>query len=253
MATVTGMTAAAMQAIKNSAIVNAVVDAAGVLTFTKADGSTYGPFNIKGPKGDQGAIGINWRGAWQPSTAYAVGDVVTNAGSTYRRNTAGTSGASFSATNWDVLAQAGTNGTNGNALSAYPVGSIFMGVTATNPATLLGGGTWVAWGAGRVPVGIDTTQTEFDTVEEIGGEKTHILTTAEAPAHTHGNSGDHDHVIGRKTAAGASNGVVRGNTSVEADGTTAGGGPHTHTSVGGGGAHNVLQPYITCYMWKRTA
>lgn len=67
----------------------------------------------------------------------------------------------------------------------YPVGSIYMSTVATNPATLFGFGIWVAFGAGRVPVGIDATQTEFDVVEEIGGEKTHTLSTAELAIHNH--------------------------------------------------------------------
>lgn len=46
-------------------------------------------------------------------------------------------------------------------------------------------GTWVAWGAGRVPVGVDTAQTEFNTVEKTGGEKTHTLATNEMPRHNH--------------------------------------------------------------------
>lgn len=52
----------------------------------------------------------------------------------------------------------------------YQVGSIYMSVNSTNPTNLFGG-TWVAWGAGRVPVGIDTSQTEFASVEKTGGEK----------------------------------------------------------------------------------
>ena len=56
--------------------------------------------------------------------------------------------------------------------SIYPVGSIYMSVNSTNPGTLFGG-TWAAWGAGRVPVGFDSSQSEFDTVEETGGSKTH--------------------------------------------------------------------------------
>lgn len=55
----------------------------------------------------------------------------------------------------------------------YPVGSIYMSVNSANPSTLFGG-TWVSWGSGRVPVGVDATQTEFDVVEETGGEK-HML------------------------------------------------------------------------------
>ena len=67
----------------------------------------------------------------------------------------------------------------------YPVGSIKMTVTNTNPSTYLGG-TWSLWGAGRVPVGIDTSQTEFASVEKTGGEKTHKLKVSEMPSHEHG-------------------------------------------------------------------
>lgn len=67
----------------------------------------------------------------------------------------------------------------------FPVGYIYISVDPTNPATVLGYGTWAAFAAGRVLVGIDAGQTEFDTVEETGGAKTHTLTTAEMPSHTH--------------------------------------------------------------------
>lgn len=113
MATVTILNAARMLAIEAKAIVSAAVDAAGNLEFTKQDGTKYGPWNIKGPKGDQGIqgpVGIVWRGAWAPSTAYAVNDAVTYNGTTYRRTVAGTSGATFNATNWAVLAQGAVSG-----------------------------------------------------------------------------------------------------------------------------------------------
>ena len=70
----------------------------------------------------------------------------------------------------------------------YPVGSIYTNAgVATNPGTLLGFGTWTAFGAGRVIVGVDSTDTDFDTVRETGGSKTdsHALTIAELPSHTH--------------------------------------------------------------------
>lgn len=69
----------------------------------------------------------------------------------------------------------------------YPVGSIYMSVNNTDPGELFGG-IWEAWGSGRVPVGVDGSQAEFDTVEEKGGAKTVTLTSAQSgvPAHYHG-------------------------------------------------------------------
>ena len=69
---------------------------------------------------------------------------------------------------------------------AYPIGSVYINASnATNPASLLGFGTWSAFGAGRTLVGIDSGDTDFDTVEETGGAKTHTLSVAEMPSHTH--------------------------------------------------------------------
>jgi microcystin-dependent protein len=73
----------------------------------------------------------------------------------------------------------------------YPVGTIYMSVNNTNPGTFMGG-TWAAWGSGRTPVGVDTGQTEFDTVEETGGAKTHTLAATEMPTHTH-TQDSHNH------------------------------------------------------------
>ena len=130
----------------------------------------------------------------------------------------------------------------------YPVGSIYTSVVSTNPATLLGVGTWAAFGAGKVMVGIDSGDTAFDTVEETGGAKTdsHALTVAEMPSHNHSmgsagidtsNTGAHS----GQTGTGDYNGQ---NSSVIA--STGGGGGHTHTG-------NAVQPYIVVYFWKRTA
>jgi hypothetical protein len=58
----------------------------------------------------------------------------------------------------------------------YPVGSVYINASvSTNPGTLLGFGTWAAFGAGRVLVGLDAGDVDFDTVEETGGAKTHTL------------------------------------------------------------------------------
>lgn len=125
----------------------------------------------------------------------------------------------------------------------YPVGSIYMSATMSTvdevQATF--GGTWEAWGSGKVPVGVDPEDTDFDTVEATGGEKTHTLTVEEMPSHYHnlGQMYDDYHLTGTTSQP-------RG---VYADYAQA---IHT-TSVGGGEAHNNLQPYITCYMFKRIA
>ena len=168
---------------------------------------------------------------------------------------------------------------------AWPVGSIFMSVTPTSPEILLGGGTWVRWGVGRMPVSLDEGQTEFNTVEETGGEKTHQLTTAEMPSHAHSinhdhpntgssSDGDHSHTIfiewgNNTTASGTTVRItdisnLTGGSGTNGEAPTRNAGAHTHTvdippysgnsgSAGSDGAHNNLPPYITCYMWKRTA
>ena len=138
---------------------------------------------------------------------------------------------------------------------AYPVGSIYMNATvATNPGTLLGFGTWATFGAGKVPVGIDASDTDFDTAEETGGAKTHTLTLDEMPAH--------DHVPNRNTY-GTNNLLLRRNANgantTDATDTSVGepdiGGSNLDFPEieGNGDAHANLQPYIVVYMWKRTA
>ena len=125
--------------------------------------------------------------------------------------------------------------------SVYPVGSIYISVVSTNPATLFGFGTWTAFATGKTLVGIDAGQTEFDTVEETGGEKTHTLIDSEIPAHSHSVTGS----ILRYVGTGGVAQWYSGGT--DADYTTS-----TDENVGDG-AHNNLQPYVVVYMWKRTA
>jgi len=122
--------------------------------------------------------------------------------------------------------------------TVYPVGSIYTSVVSTNPATLFGFGTWAAFGAGRVLVGIDAGQTEFDVVEETGGEKTHTLSVTEMPSHNHAPQSPLYY------------GAASGSNILTGGGAAAG---FSMTNAGGGGAHNNLQPYIIVYMWKRTA
>ena len=67
----------------------------------------------------------------------------------------------------------------------YYVGKLIFDTKNVNPATYLGFGKWQLWGQGRVPVGINPNDSDFNTVEKTGGEKTHKLSLAEIPSHTH--------------------------------------------------------------------
>lgn len=124
----------------------------------------------------------------------------------------------------------------------YHVGKIILDTENVNPATYLGFGTWELWGKGKVPVGIDTEDTDFDTVEKTGGEKEHTLTISEMPNHNHELT-----TYGEGTTPTSRR--VRG-TETGINGANAYGGTKY---IGGGQAHNNLQPYIICYMWKRTS
>jgi len=135
----------------------------------------------------------------------------------------------------------------------YPVGSIYTNATSsTNPGTLLGFGTWTAFGAGRVPVGFDSGNVLFDTAEETGGSAdsvvvshTHVATDA---GHTHGFTQTNSNNVSFSPAANAAN---SGTTS----GTTASGNASITNAVPAGsvaGTNQNYQPYITVYMWKRT-
>jgi hypothetical protein len=159
------------------------------------------------------------------------------------------------------------------ALSAiYPVGSIYVNAAvSTNPATLLGFGTWTAFGAGRVMVGFDSGDALFDTLEETGGSKDAIVVS-----HTHTTTVSTQSLTGSivgisesfagggGTASGVftkTTGNTVGLTPVNNDSGDGGGvtfdASHTHTvtnaSTGSSGTNANVQPYITVRMWKRTA
>ena len=127
----------------------------------------------------------------------------------------------------------------------YPVGSIYITANATNPSVLFGG-TWEQL-KGKFLVGVDSSDTDFETSGKTGGEKTHTLTVDEMPSHNHtlygSPYGSGDWVEG---------GVQRVKYDVNLKTAS-----NTYTlaqpvwDTGGNQAHNNLPPYMTVYMWKR--
>lgn len=122
----------------------------------------------------------------------------------------------------------------------YPVGAIFISVNNTNPSELFGG-TWKVFATGRTLVGVDTSQNEFNVAEKAGGEKSHKLTIKEIPSHTHGLRTTSSNSIDTGYAL-----RPEANLKFRYD-------KAYNSAEGGGNAHNNLQPYVTVFMWKRTA
>lgn len=189
----------------------------------------------------------------------------------------------YDGTNWVESSSWDNNTTTNEILEAiYPVGSVYINASnSTNPATLLGFGTWSRLGTGRVMIDADSTYAAGET----GGSETHdhggttaehTLTIAEIPAHTHGsksltgNSGMMSNV-GLLTDGATPSGIFSkgskynmyapdwanestGSYKLNINAT------HEHSSVGGDGAHshtissaNNMPPWIGVYIWKRTA
>jgi microcystin-dependent protein len=165
----------------------------------------------------------------------------------------------------------------GSALDAWPVGSVYIAVDSTSPATRFGGGTWQAFGAGRMLVGLDSGDADFDTAEETGGAKTVTLTAAQSglPQHTHTQNA-HNHTqdahthqfLPRSGTTGSVSSIVTG--TLDTSSTISGANqPHIQSATAtnqaatavnqnagptdASQAHSNVPPYIVVYMWKRTA
>ena len=215
----------------------------------------------------------------------------------------------------------------------WPIGSIYINAgVATNPATLLGFGTWTAFGAGKMIIGIDSTDADFDSLTDTGGSKTStalIAHTHTGPSHTHtgpshthtgpshthtgtsgnesadhthtgttgGRSADHTHTINKRTGTSVQSGINyaesdgvfnrdfssggasadhthsftsagrsaahthsftsaaagTGNTGAGGTGATGADGTGATGSSGSGASYSIMNPFVTAYMWKRTA
>lgn len=153
----------------------------------------------------------------------------------------------------------------------FPVGSIYFNATnSTNPGTLLGFGTWASFGAGRVLIGFNASNTLFDTAEETGGSydatlvsHTHSATSTSTSSFTGNALAGHAHTYATGTEGGTaglafnSNGATATSTSSVSGGTPSGSvSTTTSTTVASNGSSATnanLPPYITVYIWKRTA
>lgn len=176
----------------------------------------------------------------------------------------------------EVAAGDHTHAGGGSAIDAWPVGSVFIAVVNTSPATLLGGGTWAAFGAGKMLVGFNAGDADFDTAEETGGAKTVTLTAAQSglPQHTHTQNAHthtqdaHSHTYSSQTATtGGASSYEHGaidtssaatESSISVNAATAVNQNATAVNQNAGPtnaaeAHSNMPPYITVYMWKRTA
>lgn len=131
-------------------------------------------------------------------------------------------------------------------LLMHPIGCIYMSTSSVSPQTTFGG-TWIRWGNGRVPVGVDSSDNDFSYVEKTGGSK-----SVELRALIGAIGGDTN-----KIGYQASNPVPgHGEYNLNLHATTTSSFAVNHSTVvleANGGTPSKVQPYITCYMWKRTA
>ena len=149
-------------------------------------------------------------------------------------------------------------GTGAIFLASHPVGSLFETTVSTNPGTLYGG-TWAAWGGGRVPVGVNTADSDFNTVEKTGGKKTERHEFKVGYKGYYGTAvGSDDNMIQAYKYSTSSYGTYAYEGSTQAS-VNAGIQASTNTrdvaqasSTGDTSETSIVQPYITCYIWKRT-
>lgn len=128
---------------------------------------------------------------------------------------------------------------NNEPIATFPIGTIYQSTNATSPAELYGG-TWEQFGAGKVLVGVNASDTDFNQVLKTGGEKTHTLTINEMPSHNHRTD------LYGMLSSGSTNQAAWIYSGHYDEGAQT-------SYVGGSQPHNNLQPYITVYRWRRVA
>ena len=137
------------------------------------------------------------------------------------------------------------------ALAAvFPVGAIYTATVSTNPATLLGFGTWTAFAAGRTIIGNGGGYTAGNTggsADAVVVSHTHTATSTDA-GHTHPNG-----ITGSNSLSGAGSNSTPSSSNLSNTGTGNASITTTIASAGVSGTNANLPPYIVVYMWQRTA
>ncbi len=133
---------------------------------------------------------------------------------------------------------------------AWKIGSVYINAAnTTNPATLLGCGTWTEIGAGRVLVGQDTGNAVFDVLGETGGSANAVVVahshSINDPGHVHSES-SYTLGSGPSSGSGRAGGPVASNTGLSGTGISI-------NSTGVSGVNANLQPYIVVKMWVRSS
>ncbi len=143
---------------------------------------------------------------------------------------------------------------NSNFDKIYPVGSIYISTSSANPSTIYGG-TWERYGQGKTLVGLNESETEFSTVNKIGGEKTHTLTVNEMPSHNHDFRYSTDNAVTFYNAGVGKDGTYTGDNYLGFSNSVSLFASYVVvlSNTGSSQPHNNLQPYITVYMWKRVS
>ena len=152
--------------------------------------------------------------------------------------------------NGDVWIKYGSTQSN----CPFPVGGIYISIASTSPSSIWAGTGWEEFAKGKTLVGLDSSDSDFNTIGKTGGKKTHKLTPDEIPAHGHGMAHTHSYT-GPNTGSWKVGTNGKAHTwCTSAGGKTSGGASKTTTDNAGGSLeHNNLQPYIVVYMWKRVS
>lgn len=172
---------------------------------------------------------------------------VPNAITTVRRVATSVTKIATQATSATVIANEAKTTAGAAVQTAYPIGSIYMSVVDTNPATLFGFGTWA-----RIQDRFLLAAGGTYKAGATGGEASHTLTVAEMPQHTHTSRVQWQNTpsaVNTVCANGSPVSVanVQGSLSVD-NGDQANIG-----YTGGSQAHNNMPPYLAVYVWQRTA